>query len=328
MKEINYIQLLKRFLAGETSEAEEAILFNWFGTETAKKAIYASYDEKLKCISDKLPQDVQDKIYQSIEEKTDLKQVARKRSFKLRKIIRYAVIGCVGVFLGMALLSGWNYFLMNTDNRVIAEEGMRSTVVLPDGTVVWLNSGSSLQYNGAYNFWNRTVILEGEGYFEVKKSRLKDFIVQAKGLEIKALGTKFDVKAYNGDDEIVATLLEGKISVKSDEDEHILTRDQQLEFNLRSGSFSEIKNCDATRYALWKNDELYFNCEPLDVIAKTLERLYSIDVVFTSESVKKYTFCGAISNTNLVNVLECLSLTAPVRYEIKNNILYFSDAEK
>lgn len=328
MKEINYIQLLKRFLAGETSEAEEAILFNWFGTETAKKVIYASYDEKLKCISDKLPQDVQDKIYQSIEEKTDLKQVARKRSFKLRKIIRYAVIGCVGVFLGMALLSGWNYFLMNTDNRVIAEEGMRSTVVLPDGTVVWLNSGSSLQYNGAYNFWNRTVILEGEGYFEVKKSRLKDFIVQAKGLEIKALGTKFDVKAYNGDDEIVATLLEGKISVKSDEDEHILTRDQQLEFNLRSGSFSEIKNCDATRYALWKNDELYFNCEPLDVIAKTLERLYSIDVVFTSESVKKYTFCGAISNTNLVNVLECLSLTAPVRYEIKNNILYFSDAEK
>lgn len=328
MKEINYIELLERFLKGEASEAEEATLFCWFGTEAAKKKIYASYDETLNNVSDKLPEDIQNKIYRRIEEDTDLQRVTKKNNFSLPGISRYVAVACVCIFLGVAAVLYWSKSFMNTDFIVSAEEGMKSTVELPDGTMVWLNSGSRLQYSNTYNFWDRTVVLEGEGYFEVKQNQRNKFIVRVNGVEVKALGTKFDVKAYVGDEKIVTTLIEGKVSVKSETEELFLSRDQQLEFDLRSGSFSEIKSCDARRYALWKNNELYFNCEPLDEIGKTLERLYSIDVVFTSEAAKKYTFCGAISNTNLINVLECISLTAPVQYEMKNNILYFSDIEK
>ena len=328
MEETNYIQLLERFLKGEASEAEDAILFSWFGTEVAKEEIYASYDEKLNHITNRLPEDIQQKIYWRIEEEANLKLVAGKKHFFLQGISRYVAVACVCVFLGIALAFWGSRYFLSTDFVVSAGEGMKSTVELPDGTIVWLNSGSRLQYSNAYNLWNRTVILEGEGYFEVKPNQRKKFIVQANGVEVKALGTKFNVKAYSEEGKITTTLLEGKVSVKNDKQEQLLTSDQQLEFNCCSGLFSEVKSCDASRYMLWKNNELYFNCESLDEIGKTLERLYSVDVVFMSESAKKYTFCGAISNTNLINVLECISLTAPVTYNMKNNVLYFSDSDK
>lgn len=328
MKEINYIQLLERFLKGEASEAEETTLFSWFGTDAARKEVYAAYDEKLSRVSSKLPEDLQNKIYRRIEEETKLQQVTKEKSFSLRGISRYIAIACIFIFLGMSVSVFWGKYFMSTNFVVSADEGMKSTVELPDGTMVWLNSGSRLQYSSTYNLWDRTVILDGEGYFEVNKNQRKNFIVKANGLSIKVLGTKFNVKAYGGDGKTTTTLIEGKVSVKSENDEHSLTPNQQLDFNHQSGSFSEIKNCDASRYALWKNNELYFDCEPLDVIGKTLERLYSIEVVFSSESAKDYTFCGAISNTNLINVLECISLTAPVRYEMKKNVLYFSEIEK
>lgn len=327
MKETNYIQLLELFLKGEASETEEAILFNWFGTEAARKEIYASYDEKLNRTPEKLPEEIQSKIYRRIEEETDLRQFPAKKRFSLQRMSRYAAVACICILLGIGVSIFGSRAFMKTEFVVSAAEGMKSTVELPDGTIAWLNSGSSLQYNNSYNLWNRTVVLRGEGYFEVKKNAWKSFIVQANGLEVKALGTKFNVKAYNGD-KIITTLLEGKVSVKNKKEEMLLTRDQQVEFNPHSGVFSEIKKCDASRYALWKNNKLYFNCEPLDEIAKTLERLYSVKVVFTSEPVKQYTFCGAISNTNLINVLECICLTAPIHYEMKENILYFSMTEK
>lgn len=328
MKETNYIQLLERFLKGEASEAEEKLLFDWFGTEAARKSIYALYDEILKQGSEKLPEEIQNKIYQRIEEEMQFQPVGKKRSFFLRGMLRYVAVACVCIVLGMAAALSFGKYFLNTDFVVSAEEGMKSTVELPDGTMVWLNSGSKLRYSNTYNLWDRTVILDGEGYFEVRKNERKKFVVQANGLKIKALGTKFDVKAYSEDDKIVTTLIEGKVSVKSEKKEQILTHNHQLEFDCRSDSFSEIKHCEADRFVLWKNNELYFNCEPLAEIGKTLERLYSIKVVFTSESAQAYTFCGTISNTNLINVLECLCLTAPVQYKMKNNILYFSKREK
>lgn len=331
MEKKDYIKLLNSFLKGETTESEEAVLFNWFGSEEAKQDIFASYDGRWSSSSDELPLEMRNKILMRIKEETTMpeditvKPEPAKR-FVFRNLYRYIAVACLFLLLGMGIPFAVSN--LKTDFVVIAEEGQKSTVVLPDGTRVWLNSGSQLKYNNFYGWWSRTVSLEGEGYFEVHKNKRSDFIVQADKLAIKALGTEFNVRAYKEDGEIVTTLTKGKVSVNSGTDEILLLPNEQLAYKSRSDSFSEVKSCHAERFVLWKNNELYFDCETLEDIGKTLSRLYSVEVVFTSETAGKYTFCGAISNTNLVNVLECISLTAPIQYEMKNNTIYFSDIEK
>lgn len=328
MEKNKNIDLLDRFLKGETTETEDAMLFDWFGSKESQRDIYASYDERWENASDMIPSDVQDRIYKSIRNKTNLHQKIKTKRFTLRSLSRYIAVACLFIVIGMSLFIVMGKGLFTTNFVVSAEEGMKSTVELPDGTKVWLNSGSRLMYSNTYNFWNRKVHLEGEGYFEVNRNERKNFIVEVNGLEVEALGTKFNVKAYSGSNMITTTLLKGKVNVRSNEKEMLLSPDQQIQFNIRSKSFLEVKSCDASKYALWKNNELYFDCESLEEIGMTLEMLYSVDVVFASESAKKYTFCGAISNTNLINVLECITMTAPIHYEMKNNVLYFSDIEK
>lgn len=328
MDKTNYIQLIERFLKGETTEAEETTLFHWFDSEGAKEEILASYKDKWEHASDILSKETQSEIYKKIQADTLPTFKGKVSRFGSKTILRYIAVASISVLIGMGIYKGFDK--PGTENNFIvsAAEGMKSEIVLPDGTKVWLNSQSSLTYSSSYNQNDRIVFLDGEGYFEVKKDLKKAFIVNAKGIEIEALGTKFDIKAYKDNQEVTTSLLEGKVSVRGKEKEIILFPNQEVCFNTRSSSFSEIKGYDASRSALWKDNQFYFDNQSLEEIAKILERKYAVEVVFSSETVKAYTFCGIINNTTLFNVLECLRLTSPIEYEIKNSTLYFSEINK
>lgn len=330
------INIIDRFLKGESAESEESgetELFRWFESEEAKKEIFASYDERWLESSEELSAEIRNKMLVRIKKESnqgEKAQLARasKQRLRINILYRYIAVACLFLLIGTGLSITIEKLFLTTDFIVLAEDGQKSTVELPDGTIAWLNSGSRLIYKNTYGWWNRTVSLDGEGYFEVKKNNGKDFIVQVNDIKVTALGTKFNIRAYSNTEEITTTLLEGKVNVQSQTKEILLSSGQQLSFNKQSDSFSEVRNCDAKQYALWKSNKLYFGYESLEEIGKTLERLYSIKVVFTSEAAGKYTFSGTISNTNLINVLECICLTAPVKYEIKSNILYFSEVNQ
>ena len=116
--------------------------------------------------------------------------------------------------------------------------GQKSSVTLPDGTRIWLNSGSRVSYSSAFNSRSRTVNLEGEAYFSVARNEQLPFVVQADGMSVTALGTKFNVKAYANEEEVVATLVEGRIRTDAGDESEIVLPENQASYNRSSGAMS------------------------------------------------------------------------------------------
>ena len=210
--------------------------------------------------------------------------------------------------------------------EVIADRGQKSSVTLPDGTAVTLNSASRITWRSDYNRKNRTVGLEGEAYFEVAKNEKVPFTVRTDKMDITALGTEFDVKAYEEDRHVTATLLKGSIRADFGGQSEILVPDQYIVVDKTTGE-SEVVTAENPEYLVpWKNDELLFAGETLEEIALVLERMYDMEVVFMDETAKAFSYTGLIRNSSLHNVLELISGTSPVRYTISGNVIAFSDA--
>lgn len=251
-----------------------------------------------------------------------------RRSRKLPKhiLVRTAVAAgiCLAAVLGYAVSE---YGREPQTFEVIADRGQKSSVTLPDGTAVTLNSASRITWRSDYNRKNRTVGLEGEAYFEVAKNEKVPFTVRTDKMDITALGTEFDVKAYEEDRHVTATLVKGSIRADFDGQSEILVPDQYIVVDKTTGK-SEVVTAENPEYLVpWKNDELLFAGETLEEIALILERMYDMEVVFMDEAAKDFSYTGLIRNSSLHNVLELISGTSPVRYTISGNVIAFSDAD-
>ena len=204
---------------------------------------------------------------------------------------------------------------INDDMQTVIGKMLEAdVVVLPDGTRVSLGTRTSFSYDSRYGKSERIVQLEGEAYFEVAKDTTLRFIVKAGEMEVEALGTTFNVKAYQEDGELTTTLFEGKVRTSVGKDEVILKPDESLSFDKSSRRM--IVSDDLAAYArMWKDNELVFKGATMEEVAVMLDRLYNVKVRFTSEKVKHYRFSGVIKNNSLDNVIELISLTAPIMYK-------------
>jgi ferric-dicitrate binding protein FerR (iron transport regulator) len=169
------------------------------------------------------------------------------------------------------------------------------------------------------------VKLEGEAYFEVAKDKNKRFVVSSNGIDIEALGTVFSVKSYPDDSLITTTLLEGKVKVGNEITQTILYPHEAISFNSFNHKFTRKSTINIETVAQWRNNQLAFSGESLGDIAVTLERMYNIDIVFTSEKARNYHFAGVIRNNSLSNVFEIISFTSPIQYKITNNVVEIQD---
>ena len=176
--------------------------------------------------------------------------------------------------------------------------GKHFQVTLADGTQVWLNASSSLEYPVSFEGKaERRVKLVGEAFFEVKRDENTPFYVEIGTHEsIQVLGTSFNVNAYPESGKHVTTLLSGKISYSSDEKQEkiILTPNQQVCLDCNSGQ-TEVAHVDASSYASWRDGWIYFEDECLETLAARLARLYGIRIE-VDERVKNHAFSGKISS--------------------------------
>jgi len=153
--------------------------------------------------------------------------------------------------------------------------GAQTKVVLPDQSVVWVNAGSTLRYGSDFNTSGRSVQLDGEAYFEITRDSLKPFIVKSKKLDIKVLGTSFNVKAYGMDEMTDVTLVSGKVNVSlRDEVAHAgdvtLTPNRKLSFNKQTNKV-RVSEVDAKDALSWMDGSLKFSEQPFMSIAKDLD---------------------------------------------------------
>ena len=198
-------------------------------------------------------------------------------------------------------------------------------VILDDGTKVWLNSHTKLNYKSDYGVKERSVSLSGEAYFEVSKDTLRRFLVNAGDMEVEALGTAFNVKAYEEDDEVVTTLFEGSVRTVVGKEFVILSPDESAVFNKSSHILSVNHPTNASYARLWRTNELVFSGESLEEIAVLLNRMYNVEVRFLSNKIKGYSFSGVIRNNSLDNVFEIISLTAPITYVSVGDTIYLNE---
>ena len=225
-------------------------------------------------------------------------------------------------------------------NEVVTKRGSKSSIKLPDGTIVRLNTDSRLTYLNFTAGKNREVTLIGEAYFDVAHDSSRPFIIHTGKINIKVLGTSFNVRNYPQDKESETSLIKGKIevSLKSRPDDIIILKPtekliiakEQDELNTATKvkisndnkvvltTITYLRNDSLVAETSWLNDKMVFVNQPLDKIAIELERKYAINISFKDEKVKKYRYTGVFENVSLEKVFQLIKYSKNINYKIND----------
>ena len=202
-------------------------------------------------------------------------------------------------------------------NTLIVPRGGEFSLELADGTRVWLNAESRLRYPVAFTGKERKVEMEGEVYFEVAKNKEKPFIVTVNGVDIRVLGTSFNVSAYQ--EEVVTTLVEGKVQLKKGNEQVILSPNQQA---IWSDDEFRVKQVDARNFVLWKEGVFYFEDVDLETILDDMARWYNVNVFYMNPALKEMKFSVEIRRYGDINeILRRIGQTKRVKFEIKDRTI-------
>ena len=189
-------------------------------------------------------------------------------------------------------------------------------LVLPDGSKVWLNSGSTLRFPTAFIGSERIVELKGEAYFDIAKNPKMPFLVRTNNaMDIKVLGTQFNVMAYDDEKNINTTLVEGSVEVLKGSEKTNLKPGQEAILNRGSGNI-KVAQADLEQAIAWKNGYFIFYNENIESIMRKVSRWYNVDIVYQGNLNNK-DFVGTISrNKNVSELLKMLELTGAIHFSI------------
>ena len=292
---------------------------------------------------------------QSINARADLGRVwkrIRRRSNRARTmwLQRAAAVAC------LLLLPTFVYLQFREKNielsavEVYVPEGSITSMILPDGSKVWLNAATQLSYDNGFGTSNRRMKLVGEGFFDVKSNPRLPFEVEAGDIVVRAKGTQFNVKAYPDDNIVTAILTEGVIEIihpdGQEQRKTISQPGQMVVHNLPSRQnaaeaatddvVQEEKTAEPQRqlavetvanpdvYTSWKEKRWLVEGTTLDELAPILQRRYAVKLVFDSEALRTYKFRGEISNISVEQMAKALQLTAPMDYRMSNDTIFFA----
>lgn len=208
------------------------------------------------------------------------------------------------------------YFGEDARHRVAAPKGVALQVVLPDGSSVWLNSGSSISVLASYSQRVRAVELEGEGYFDVRHDESNPFYVTAKDVTVKVLGTAFNLSAYAEDKEVKTTLLEGKVDVSVARNSLRLQPGEQAVVG-DDASIQLHKDIRIDQILAWKDGFFRFRDEPIVNIMRELQKWYPISAIEIAEgNTDKFT--GSIQRSKkLIDILVAIEEVSNLSFEIR-----------
>ncbi len=210
-------------------------------------------------------------------------------------------------------------------NEIKVPKGQIFRLVLSDSTVVWLNADTKLKYPKTFirSLKTRTILLEGEAYFEVAHNKEKPFIVNTNGVNVKVLGTKFNVSSYTNDPYINTTLVEGSVNVidtNNTNNSLIITPSFQVSFikeNMQLSS-AKVKTSD---YTSWMHKRIIFNTLPFEELVSKIERTYNVEIINKNEQIKNELFTGQFDIEKIETILKALSTSFYFEYEIDKNII-------
>ena len=320
--------LIKSFSFRSTPE-EELLIQNWASASAANKKDFDAYKELWRK-SDRL-------LLSGVIAIEPALKKTKSRIPDFNKPVRWLRVWrqIAAVLITSSVLTGLvNYFLqenLTVRESVVYQEvsaayGTQTKLSLSDGTLVWLNSGSSLKFPLSFgNMDKRNIRLIGEGYFEVAKDAKKPFVVHTSDLNVKALGTSFDVSAYANEREVTVALVRGKVSlsraVKGQEQEMtVLNPNEVIIYNSQrknSRKFTGLDNRDMEKYVAWKEGKMVFFDDPIEKLVTRLENRYNVKIEIGDDDLKNYHVTGTFDNVSLDQVLRYLSISTPLIYKFQ-----------
>ncbi len=205
-------------------------------------------------------------------------------------------------------------------NVATTPRGGQYKLVLSDGTQVWLNAASSIKYPVVFAGKERHVELTGEAYFEVAKNKQMPFSVSVKGTSIEVLGTHFNVMAYDDDNNMVTTLLEGSVKLKKAGTEAMLRPGQQAVMGNGHTTY-DISDVNTDAAVAWKNGYFVFDDENIQSIMRKISRWYDVDVTYKG-TLKDQNFGGTVSKfSNVTELLRILEMTGTIHFKIEGRMI-------
>ncbi len=200
-------------------------------------------------------------------------------------------------------------------NTISTPRGGQYQLVLADGSKVWLNAASSIRFPNAFPGNDRKVEITGEAYFEVARNAAKPFYVEAGGMEVKVLGTHFNVNAYADEPAVKTTLLEGSVRVTKGSESKTITPGEQAGIENGGNATIKISNVDVNEVVAWKNGLFHFNNSSLKEVMRQLSRWYDIDVEY-ADGIEPRRFGGEMARSSDLNQVLKILEESKVHFEI------------
>ncbi|MBN1117773.1 MAG: FecR domain-containing protein [Bacteroidales bacterium] len=315
---IEPVELLTKYFAGETSEAENTQLAEWRKAMPENEEEYIRFEKLWNYSgSDALKSEINiDKEWNYLNSKISGKE---KPVFGVGRIIAIAASILLIISLGIVGIRSTQYISQKTGNTETAE------YILPDGSIINLNANSKITYNKKFGEGSRKLKLQGEAFFNVTPNKEVPFVISTRQASIEVVGTKFNVKAYKHQAEVKVTVTSGKVNLSSRKEPRVKTLIIAGETgNLKKENLSvekiELENIND--YA-WKTLEMSFNNADLPEVADVLENTYHISVQL-EEKLKNCRITVSFENQDLADVLKVLKSTLGLKIQVENNTIILS----
>ncbi len=299
-------------------EKEKASLEYWDELPVAEDAgTYAALERVNRRIGYPAEQAVEIPLHTQIPLRTQ-KTLYTKTPLYTKKSLYTKLFRVAAVLIPLLLIGGGYLFYIQQQNKMIeisVAYGDPRHVLLPDSSEIWIHAGTNIRYPRNFASSERVVQLDGEAYFSVKKDQSKPFIVQTQELSVKVLGTKFNVKAYAGDEKITTTLTSGKVEVNTHNHSRVLQPNEQLTYDC-STSAIEVVQVPAEETDSWLSGQLLFHNSSLAEIIQTLERRFGVSITNQTKipASKLYTV-KFVRNETLDEILDVLEDVVGFSYQ-------------
>ncbi|MDO8930725.1 MAG: FecR domain-containing protein [Bacteroidota bacterium] len=328
---MNYTEL-KNYLEGKTSGAESEMIRNWLknnGNDAESRKILGEIwtNSSIRLTGTKPDFDkMLDLVHHRINSENSHLHVQKTnpRSGVSRLYHIFSRIAAI-LILPILLLSLYLYYNPNKITNELAtvsvreiytKPGTRTKIELPDGTQVWLNDGTTIRYPEKFTGINREVYIDGEAYFEVESDLQNPFVVNNPMMTTVVTGTHFNLNAYSADKYFEATLLQGKVSLKKNNQTFEMKPGEQVQFDAQNEKIVQ-KNIATENATAWIDGKLIFTDEKLGIAIKKLGRWYNVEIILADPALNGYLLTGTFRDEKLDQTLRLISLALPVKFEFK-----------
>ena len=314
--------LIIKFFNEECTPEEVQTLITWRQTSPKNEAIFLELAHTWNHDHSEKDREVipsKAKVWSLIQSRIDLDNEIFP-SYSKHTLFQVAIIAAsVALFVGLfvSFLLFFQFPSTKTYAYVETPSGQKSHIVLPDGTKVWLNSGSKIIYGSDYNKRQRVVKLIGEAFFDVVHNPQHPFIVKTDFVNVEDLGTAFDVHAYPNDSTLEVSLVTGSVSIKSaiDQTQIALLQPNQKVIINKANLLCALSNCNAVDESIWINNKLRFDGVSPEEMFKQLNRWYGVDITFANAPVRTR-YWLTLKSESLTETLQLINKISPINYTI------------